>query len=437
MNKGKFKPYPKYKKSGVEWIGEVPEGWEEKKFWVLFSFSKGLGITKEDLQDKGVPCVNYGEIHSKYGFDVDPQRDELKCVDEKYLKTSTSALLKCGDFIFADTSEDIEGSGNFTYLNSNVPTFAGYHTVIARPIKENVHRYIAYLFSCIPFRTQIRSEVAGIKVYSITKTILRDLLVSLPPLPEQKAIAEFLDRETERINGIVEKQTRMIELLKEKRSALITKAVTKGLDPDAKMKPSGVEWIGEVPEGWQVRKIKYTSPIKKKKLADSDYKIALENVESFTGRYIESEVPFDGEGIAFEETSILYGKLRPYLCKVFLPEREGLCVSEFLVMEPDGDLSHRKYLFYYYLSSLFTDVINGATFGSKMPRADWRTVGNFKLFLPPLPEQKAIAEYLDRETTKIDNLIAIIEKQIELLNEYKQSLITNAVTGKIDVREAV
>ena len=125
-----FQKYPAYKDSGVEWLGEIPEHWETSRLRNVFSFSKGLTITKENLQEKGIYCVNYGEIHSKFGFEVNPEIHELKCVSEEYLLSDSSSLLKKGDFVFADTSEDIEGSGNFTYLNSDLSTFAGYHTII-------------------------------------------------------------------------------------------------------------------------------------------------------------------------------------------------------------------------------------------------------------------------------------------------------------------
>src|SRR5690606_31452814 len=123
----------KFKDSGVDWIGEIPEHWEVRKLRFDFNLSKGLTITKENLTDEGIPCVNYGEIHSKYGFEVNPSIHPLKFVPEDYLQTNPNSLLNNGDFIFADTSEDLEGSGNFTYLNSDEITFAGYHTVIARP----------------------------------------------------------------------------------------------------------------------------------------------------------------------------------------------------------------------------------------------------------------------------------------------------------------
>jgi len=128
----KYKAYPEYKDSGVEWLGKIPNHWALSKFRYNFSFGKGLTITKENLRDEGIPCVNYGEVHSKYGFEVDPRVHTLKCVDEKYLKDNASSLLFNGDIIFADTSEDLEGSGNFTQLISDTRTFAGYHTIIAR-----------------------------------------------------------------------------------------------------------------------------------------------------------------------------------------------------------------------------------------------------------------------------------------------------------------
>lgn len=152
------------KDSGVEWIGQVPEHWDIKRFRNLFDFGKGLSITKENLQDEGIPCVNYGEVHSRYGFEVIPERDALKCVDSKYLVFNNSMLNK-GDFVFADTSEDIEGSGNFTYLNSSTRIFAGYHTVITRLKITAIHRYIAYYFDSLSFRNQIRNKVKGVKVF--------------------------------------------------------------------------------------------------------------------------------------------------------------------------------------------------------------------------------------------------------------------------------
>lgn len=219
-------PNVKMKDSGVEWIGEIPEGWEVKRFRYVFKLGKGLTITKENLQDEGVACVNYGEIHSKYGFEVNPEFHELKCVNEEYLKSSPNALLKKGDFVFADTSEDIEGSGNFTYLNSKRKTFAGYHTVIARPKRKVNSRFLAYSFDSLPFRNQLRNKVKGVKVYSITQSILSEPIVWLPTLKEQNEIVALLDIKCSKYNQSISQQQSQIEKLKEYKASLIDGAVT-------------------------------------------------------------------------------------------------------------------------------------------------------------------------------------------------------------------
>jgi type I restriction enzyme S subunit len=214
------------KDSRIDWIGNIPAHWEVNRLGFLFTFGKGLNITKEDLQDVGIPCVNYGEIHSKYSFEVSPEKNTLRCVDEKYFRTNRSSLLKHGDFLFADTSEDLDGSGNFTYLNSSEKTFAGYHTIILRTRKNINHRYIAYLFDSTPFRTQIRNKVWGIKVYSITQPILKNAKILLPPLKEQQDIAAFLDTQCGCIDNISAEKRQSIETMRAYKKSLIYEYVT-------------------------------------------------------------------------------------------------------------------------------------------------------------------------------------------------------------------
>ena len=222
-----YPTYSSYRDSGVAWLGEVPKHWEVIKNKFIFNFSKGLTITKENLSDEGVPCVNYGEIHSHYGFEVNPKQHALKCVSEKYLSVAKSALLNQGDFIFADTSEDIKGSGNFTYLNSDIPTFAGYHTIIARPdLNKIIPRFLAYAFESNGHRNQIRTMVKGVKVFSITQAFLKNTFAWLPPLTEQTDIADYLDTQTAHIDCLSQKVEQAIGRLKEYRTALITQAVT-------------------------------------------------------------------------------------------------------------------------------------------------------------------------------------------------------------------
>ena len=214
------------KDSGIIKIKEIPKSWKITKFRFLFDLSKGLNITKKNLKSNGIPCINYGEIHSKYGFEIIPERDNLKCVEKDYLETASKALLQRGDFVFADTSEDIEGSGNFTHLHSDKNIFAGYHTVIARLKLDVNYRYIAYFIESISFRNQIQEQVKGVKVYSITNTILKDIFILLPLKEEQNKIVEFIENELSRINRKIQKTKDIITLQKEYRTALISEVVT-------------------------------------------------------------------------------------------------------------------------------------------------------------------------------------------------------------------
>ena len=216
--------------SGIELLGGIPKHWEVKKLKQIFNSSKGLTITKENLESEGIPCVNYGEIHSKFGFEVDIDKHQLKCVNPTYLESDYKSLIQTGDFVFADTSEDVSGAGNFTYLKSNHEIFAGYHTIILRALVDIESRYFAYQFDSIPYRTQIRQSVKGIKVFSITQAILKNTSLWIPPLEEQKQIIQFLDIETDRIVSLKNSARKEIELLKEYKTALISEVVTGKVD---------------------------------------------------------------------------------------------------------------------------------------------------------------------------------------------------------------
>ncbi|MCL5127304.1 restriction endonuclease subunit S [Algibacter sp. L4_22] len=219
-------PNAKMKDSGIEWLGGIPEHWEVVKFRYKFETTKGLTITKANLLDSGIPCVNYGEIHSKYGFEVNPEIHKLKYVSEDYLDTNENSLLYKGDFVFADTSEDIEGAGNFTHLNSDIPTFAGYHTIIARLIDNSNYRFVAYFLDSITYRTQIQNLVKGVKVYSITNKILKDTFLFFPPENEQDAIAQFIDNKVKKISSSIKILDESIKKLKAYRQSIISEAVT-------------------------------------------------------------------------------------------------------------------------------------------------------------------------------------------------------------------
>ena len=194
-----------------------------------------------------------------------------------------------------------------------------------------------------------------------------------------------------------------------------------------KYKDSGVAWLGEVPEHWEVKRLKYSFYLLTIKTNRRDYPVALENIESWTGKFISTETEFQGEGIAFEIGDILFGKLRPYLAKAYLAECSGEAVGDFHVMSPVQGINSRFFQ-YQILSKEFISIVDGSTFGSKMPRASWEFVGGMAILNPPLAEQTAIAEFLDRETAKIDELVAAQRRLIELLKEKRQAVISHAVT---------
>ena len=215
-----------YKDSGIKHLGKIPSHWEIKKLKILFSLGNGLNITKADFVPYGVSCVSYGEIHSKYPCRLDTSIHKLPFVSETYLADRLQSLLQKGDFVFADTSEDIEGSGNFTSIQSDMPIFAGYHTITLKPKTNRIHSpYFSFLFDSVFIRNQIRKEVCGVKVFSITKAILKEIQCIIPPIEEQKQIAEFLDSEISKIDSIIEKIKKQIELIKEYKNSLINQAV--------------------------------------------------------------------------------------------------------------------------------------------------------------------------------------------------------------------
>jgi len=192
-------------------------------------------------------------------------------------------------------------------------------------------------------------------------------------------------------------------------------------------KDSGVEWLGEVPGHWEVKRLKHNLRLLTEKTDRRENPVALENIEGWTGRFIATETEFQGEGIAFAANDILFGKLRPYLAKAYRAESPGEAVGDFHVMRPAAGIDSR-FAQYQILNRTFIDIVDGSTFGSKMPRASWDFVGGMEVTTPPLPEQTQIAAFLDRETAKIDALVAEQRRLMALLKEKRQAVISHAVT---------
>jgi len=189
----------------------------------------------------------------------------------------------------------------------------------------------------------------------------------------------------------------------------------------------GVEWLSGLPESWELLPLKRTAALVTAKATERTFPVALENIEGKSGRLIETDADFSGVGTAFLAGDVLYGKLRPYLAKVYPAQRAGEAIGDFHVLRPKA-CSDAKFLTYLLLTDEATSILNGSTHGAKMPRVSWEALGGFPAPLPPLSEQTAIAAFLDRETAKIDALVEEQRRLIELLKEKRQAVISHAVT---------
>ena len=290
----------------------------------------------------------------------------------------------------------------------------------------------------------------GVSYPAINASDLVCLDVALPPLAEQRGIAAFLDRETGKIDDLVARKERLIGLLQEKRAALISRAVTRGLDPDAPMKDSGVEWLGEIPAHWEVKRLKHLlrAPLQYGANEPSNH------IDPDSPRYIRI-TDIREDGTLWDETfrSIPQDVAEPYLLSEgdLLFARSGATVGKTFKYRPswgeaayagylvrarlDDRLTESDFVEYYTHSQEYKDWILGNLIQSTIQNVSAERYASLTVPLPPLPEQRAIVAFLDCETAKLDGLIAKIHEAIERLKELRAARISAAVTGRIDVRE--
>jgi len=434
------------KESGIDWIGQIPEEWEIVKFKYLFNTSKGLSITKEYLVDEGIPVINYGQIHSSLTKQVQSCDVRLPFVPDYYL-SKKGANLNQGDFVFADTSEDLEGAGNFsTRIDSTGPLLAGYHTIIARlnNYDEYDFRYFMHLFDSLAIRKQIQNKVSGIKVYSITQGILNSIFVIIPPKSEQQKIADFLDKKTAQLDKVKALLEEQIQKLKDYRASLIYETVTKGLDKTVPMKDSGIDWIGQVPEGWGVKPLKYLIKFKNGYAFDSK-NITMEQ----TGVKVIRIGDFKSSGIDFNAALNVFtsfnSKLDFYRIRKsqILIAMSGATVGKisFVNQEPNvySVINQRvgiieseinKWIYYCLSTYSFMSYIQLNSNGSAQPNISSGEISDFKVAIPDDVVIQKCVKYLDNQLESINKLIQIKNQQIENINKQRQTLIYDYVTGK-------
>jgi type I restriction enzyme, S subunit len=264
--------------------------------------------------------------------------------------------------------------------------------------------------------------------------------VPYPPLDEQRLIVRFLDWHGSRAARLIRAKRKLIALLNEEKQAIIHRAVTRGLDPHAKLKSSGVPWLGDVPQGWEVGRLKTLVQNKTEQKAfrsRSEIYVALEHIESWSGRLLQRDfdTQFDSQGKSFAAGDILFGKLRPYLAKVTRLDIGGVCVGELLVLRPLESIVDPAFLECRMRTSDFIGLVNSSTFGAKMPRADWDFIGNVRIAIPrSLGEQRAIVSFVQNATGPLSLTANRVSDEIALIQEFRTRLIADVVTGKLDVR---
>lgn len=410
-----MRPYPAYKDSGVEWLGEVPEGWEVLRLGTLFTEINEAG--SDDL-----PILSVS-IHSGVSDDeLNP--DELERKVSRSEDRSKYKAVQKGDLVYNMMRAWQGGFGSVAVNGQVSPAY-----VVARP-KAGIDFITAFIESLLrtPYAVEeMRGLSRGVTDFRLRLywDEFKTIRVALPPLPEQQAIARFLDKEVAKIDALVAEQRRLIALLAEKRQAVISHAVTKGLNPATPLKPSGIDWLGDIPEGWEVVAIKRIVSMR------SGDAITAEDIEP------EGEFPvFGGNGLrgytdAFTHAGsyILIGRQGALCGNINHAEGRFWASEHAVVVTPIVSLDLR-----WLGATLETMNLNQYSTSAAQPGLSVEVIAKLRLAVPPLDEQGAIAAHILEKTAQFDALTDAATSAISLLQERRAALISAAVTGKIDLR---
>lgn len=446
-----MRKYEKYKDSGVEWIGEIPEHWEIQrlKYNALIILGKMLmsnppkGEEFKYTLEKYLKSKNIGWLQVFNGS---------KDVDEMWFNDLEKKLykLEVGDIVMNEGGDIGKVS---LWPNSDFDCY----------IQNSVHRitspknvdikYLAYFLYATSKRGYFWSIVSQISIAHLTKEKLSNTPTVIPSLPEQESIASYLDSKVGEIDNMIEKTEKKIKLYEELKKSIITRAVTKGLNPNAKMKDSGVEWIGEVPEHWNKCRLKFNCCLKgrigwnglRSDEFETDSYAYLVTGQDFKSSDIEWSKCYQINKNRYEEDPFIQLKNGDLLitkdgtigkiAKVSNMDKSACLNSGIFVMKQKSKKNEFTQGFLYWLlcSDLFKAFNQYTTTGTTILHLYQNVFENMPLLIPSLPEQQSIASYLDSKTSTIDSQISIAHKRIDLLKELKSSLITNVVTGKIKV----
>ena len=419
------KGYTEMKDSGVEWISQIPTDWQVKRLKEQFSFGKGLPITKADLVDSGVAVISYGQIHAKSNTGTHLAESLLRYVPKTFLETNPSAILRKGDIVLADTSEDLDGIGNAALMDIDETVFAGYHTIILHPSKADFSKYLSYLFQTDNWRSQLRANASGIKVFSVTQKMLRSCSFILPPKSVRDAITTYLDTQCAKIDEIIAQAKASIEDYKQWKASIIYEAVTKGLDPNVELKESGVPWIGKMPVNWTISALKNLCTMQAGKNLTSEQISTSGQYPVYGGngqRGYYSAYNADGHFLLIGRQGALCGNVHDVSGKFW--------ATEHAVVTSATKVTNICYLYYLLIAMNLNQYASNS---AAQPGLSVGNILNLKTLLPPLDEQARVSKFLDDFCSKIDVILTEKQSLIDDLESYKKSLIYEVVTGKRQV----
>jgi len=435
----KLPPYPKYKPSGIGWLGDLPRDWNVKRCREIFHERKEFSPDGEET------LLSVSEY---YG--VKPRSEIIEEGDFLSRADSLEGYRKCyaHDLVMNYMLAWKSGLGCTEFDGIVSPAYA----VFSLRRAEFHYRYFHYLLRTPAAATEFKRFSTGIidsRLRLYPETFLGSIFASVPPSEEQRAIADFLDRETARLDTLVGKKRELIKELKEKRTALISRTVTRGLNAKVRLKPSGIEWLGDVPEHWEVKAVRRiaqriqtgsTPPTAEEKYYE-DGTVPWFGPGSFGESILLSEpakllntaAVKDGAARLFPQGATMIVTIGATLGKVSSIAENASCNQQITVVEGEKATVHPRFVTYQLkrLEPTLRAIAPSAT----LPILSQDEIARLFLALPPLGEQSAISNYLDHETAKIDKMVEKVEAAIEKLQEYRTALITAAVTGKIDVRQ--
>ncbi|UAA37730.1 restriction endonuclease subunit S [Paraneptunicella aestuarii] len=436
---GRYKAYPEYKDSDVEWLEKLPTHWGSKALKFLCSYNDEV-ISETTDYDTEIEYVDIGSVSAVEGI--------FKTEKIAFGKSPSRArrIVRDGDVIVSTVRTYLEAIAPIVKPPENMIVSTGF--AVIRPNNQIEKRFAAYCLRAKGFIREVVSRSVGISYPAINASELVKINVPNLPYQEQQKIANFLDHETAKIDTLIAKQEKLIELLKEKRQAVISHAVTKGLNPDAPMKDSGVEWLGEVPEHWEIAPIKYLielTPKKsqmKAKYSDFCNFVPMEKLKQdilILDEQRKISSVYDGYTY-FENEDILMAKVTPCFENKNMVVARGLLngigfgSSEIYVLRCNRKVLN-DFLYYRLQEDSFMNIATAAMTGAGgLKRVPADVITNYQVALPPIKEQIEITQDLKNKLGSFDVLMDKACGGIELMKERKTALISAAVTGKIDVR---